>query len=185
MKYFLDTEFIEDGTTIDLISIGIVCEDGRELYLGNRECDFSKASQWVKDNVLVPMGFDYSKPNIPMRSIDPDFWLSKNQIAWAVREFCNPCKYGKPEFWAYYADYDWVVFCQLFGTMIQLPDNYPKYCMDIKQWSVQLGDSTLPKQQKGHHNAIENARHNELMWESLKNIVATLREDIASRIYQF
>jgi len=40
MKYFLDTEFIE-GTqksifnkkpTIDLISIGIVCEDGRWTY---------------------------------------------------------------------------------------------------------------------------------------------------------
>ena len=25
MKYFFDTEFIEDGRTIDLISIGIVC----------------------------------------------------------------------------------------------------------------------------------------------------------------
>ena len=59
-RYFLDTEFIEDGKTIDLISIGIVCEDGRELYLANRNCDFDKASQWVKDNVLVPMGFDYS-----------------------------------------------------------------------------------------------------------------------------
>jgi hypothetical protein len=25
-KYFYDTEFIEDGKTIDLVSIGIVCE---------------------------------------------------------------------------------------------------------------------------------------------------------------
>lgn len=29
MKYWLDTEFIEDGKTIDLVSIGIVSEDGR------------------------------------------------------------------------------------------------------------------------------------------------------------
>jgi hypothetical protein len=29
MKYYYDTEFIEDGRTIDLISIGIVAEDGR------------------------------------------------------------------------------------------------------------------------------------------------------------
>lgn len=34
MKYFLDTEFHEDGKTIDLISIGIVAEDGREYYAG-------------------------------------------------------------------------------------------------------------------------------------------------------
>jgi hypothetical protein len=48
MLYWLDTEFIEDGVTIDLISIGIVAEDGRELYLLNWECDYSKASDWVK-----------------------------------------------------------------------------------------------------------------------------------------
>jgi len=58
MKYFFDTEFIEDGRTIDLISIGIVSEDGRDYYAINGECDFSKANDWVVDNVLRPMGFD-------------------------------------------------------------------------------------------------------------------------------
>jgi len=37
MKYFIDTEFYEDGKTIDLISLGVVAEDGRELYLCNQE----------------------------------------------------------------------------------------------------------------------------------------------------
>ena len=45
MKYFLDTEFIEDGKTIDLISIGIVCEDNRTLYYQNSECTFLRASE--------------------------------------------------------------------------------------------------------------------------------------------
>ena len=31
-RYFIDTEFMEDGHTIELISIGICCEDGREFY---------------------------------------------------------------------------------------------------------------------------------------------------------
>lgn len=35
MRYFFDTEFYEDGKTIDLVSIGIVAEDGRELYAVN------------------------------------------------------------------------------------------------------------------------------------------------------
>ncbi len=39
MRYWYDTEFIEDGKTIDLISIGIVAEDGRELYLQSVEFD--------------------------------------------------------------------------------------------------------------------------------------------------
>src|ERR1041384_3244006 len=28
-RYFFDTEFIEDGVTIDLVSIGVIDEDGR------------------------------------------------------------------------------------------------------------------------------------------------------------
>jgi hypothetical protein len=37
------------------------------------------------------------------------------------------------KFYAYYADYDWVTFCWIFGKMINLPKNFPKYCIDIKQ----------------------------------------------------
>ena len=37
MSYFLDTEFIERPSTIELISIGLAAEDGRELYLENVE----------------------------------------------------------------------------------------------------------------------------------------------------
>lgn len=48
MKYFLDTEFIEYQNTIDLISIGIVAEDGREYYAENEQCDFSKQDDWEK-----------------------------------------------------------------------------------------------------------------------------------------
>jgi hypothetical protein len=39
----------------------------------------------------------------------------------------------KPEFYAYYADYDWVAFCWLFGKMIDLPKGFPMYCIDLKQ----------------------------------------------------
>lgn len=52
MKYFYDTEFIEDGHTIDLISIGIVAEDGRMYYAVSTEFDASRADEWVQTNVL-------------------------------------------------------------------------------------------------------------------------------------
>src|SRR5258708_2434458 len=53
MRYWYDTEFIDDGETIDLISIAIIAEDGREYYAQSVEFDHRKASEWVKDNVLV------------------------------------------------------------------------------------------------------------------------------------
>ncbi len=37
------------------------------------------------------------------------------------------------EFYAYYADYDWVVLAWLFGRMIDLPKGFPMYCNDLKQ----------------------------------------------------
>ncbi len=52
MRFFYDTEFIEDGTTIDLVSIGIVGEDGREFYAVSTEFDPDRAGKWVRANVL-------------------------------------------------------------------------------------------------------------------------------------
>lgn len=143
MKVFFDTEFIEDGRTIDLISIGLVREDGDELYLISNEFDESRACPWVRENVLshLPKTID-----VPRHS--------RAEIARQVRLFVCDIK---PEFWAYYADYDWVVLCQLFGRMIDLPSGWPKYCRDLKQLADDLGIK-LPKQIEDEHHALADAR---------------------------
>ena len=51
MKYWIDTEFIAKPFTIDLVSIGLVAEDGREFYAESSEVDWSKASPWMLENV--------------------------------------------------------------------------------------------------------------------------------------
>lgn len=154
MRYWFDTEFIEDGKTIDLMSIGIVSEDGRELYLESSECDLSRASQWVKDNVIP--------------HLTANVW-NRVQIETAVRNFCDPERHGKPEFWAYYADYDWVAMCQIFGTMMDLPKGWPMYCRDVKQLCDDLGNPKLPEQGKGEHHALADARWTKSAWEFLQS----------------
>lgn len=171
MKYFLDTEFIEYPCTIDLISIGIVAEDGREFYAINKECDYSKASQWVKENVLDklpppyygldPAGGKYD--SVVLIATYP--YMTRAEIAAGILEFTRPSI--KPEFWGYYADYDWVVFCWLFGTMMQLPKGYPMYCRDIKQLCNSLGNPELPKQTGRDHHALEDALHHKKCFEYL------------------
>lgn len=54
MRYFYDTEFVESGPEhpIELISIGIAAEDGREYYAQSMEFDASKANEWVAEHVL-------------------------------------------------------------------------------------------------------------------------------------
>ena len=51
-RFFYDTEFIEDGRTIDLVSIGVVDETGREFYAVSTEFDPARAIPWVRRNVL-------------------------------------------------------------------------------------------------------------------------------------
>ncbi len=154
IRYFLDTEFIEDGKTIELISIGIECEDGRELYCCNKDAKLELASDWVVANVL---------PSLPPK--DSPTWMPHQEISEMVKDFVRPSP--KPQFWAYYADYDWVALCQLFGRMIDLPPHFPKYCMDLKQLSVMRGSPKNPPPPVGEHNALVDARWNRELFEFL------------------
>jgi hypothetical protein len=163
VKYWIDTEFIEYPCTIDLISIGIVAEDGREFYAVSSEFDRSTADSWVRENVLA--GIDKS-------SVSP---ITRRQIKDSLLRFVGN---DTPEFWGYYADYDWVALCWLFGKMIDLPKGWPMYCRDIKQWCDQVGNPKLPLDAKNEHNALSDARWNREAWEFL------MRRDNAKNIHK-
>lgn len=161
MRYWFDCEFLESGygQPLWLLSIGIVAGDGREYYAINADCPTHLANDWVKANVL---------PYIDQ--CGPDARLNHLAIREEIRAFCNPAVYGKPEFWAYYADYDWVMLCQVFGRMVDLPKDWPMYCRDIKQWCDQLGNPPLPEQGEGEHHALADARWNQQAWRFLVNL---------------
>lgn len=160
--YFLDTEFIEDGHTIDLISIGVVCEDGREFYAESTEARLDLANEWVQENVLPHLWSrqtDKALANRWSRDGGVGGLLVRHRIASDLRRWVAEGD-GRPEFWAYYADYDWVAVCQLFGRMIDLPDGWPMFCLDLKQEAVRLGDPPLPEQTSAEHHALADARWN-------------------------
>lgn len=181
MRYWFDTEFIEDGKTIDLISIGIVDENGSKLYLQRPEADFDKADDWLMRNVLLnlehfdlasrsrscwPRPTELNKPQ-DGRCSDSCPWRDPEHFKKDILRFIENSE-KRPEFWAYYADYDWVVLCQVFGRMIDLPKGWPMFCMDIKQLCVEKGDPKLPEQGKGEHNALADALWNKQAWEFLQ-----------------
>lgn len=197
MKYFLDTEFIEDGTTIDLISIGIVAEDGREFYRQNLSCAFKEANDWVMRNVFPTLEHFTMRgersctprvcPHYEVRETQPCGnecpWAPHYGIRDAVKVFCDPTKYGNPEFWGYYADYDWVAFCQLFGGMIDLPSGYPMFCRDLIQEikRIQLNTSELITVTKAanEHHALADARAIRDTYNGIMNPAANIPSKIA------
>lgn len=182
MKYFIDTEFNEDFHApffgrrrhfIDLISIALVAEDGREYYAISKDFDLKAAwnkmdrdgKYWLRDNVLAPIHKDLyametriTKEHFP-NLIDFSYEGLRNLIKWHgktnedikedILDFTGTLQDiggrtdRNPEFYGYYCDYDWVVFCTLFGKMIDLPPTYPKYCRDIKQMLDEVAERTL------------------------------------------
>ena len=184
MKYFIDTEFVETVGHIELISIGIVAEDGREYYAVHTEADLKDAYNWVKENVLAPMpeympayndlrGYklkeEEQKPGTQghKRIVDIKhellFWLgTKNNVP------------EKCEFYGYFADYDWVVFCWIFGRMIHLPNGFLMWCRDIKQIMDRMGISRedidrYVDRPDTEHNALSDARWNKRAFEYLSS----------------
>ncbi len=153
MRIWFDTEFIERGCehTIQIISIGMVREDGAELYLESSEFDPATASEWVRVNVLDKLGPESERmPRAEMRA--------------RIVEFCG----DSPEFWAYFSAYDWVVLAQLMGSMADLPKTWPIWAHDLKQFAWSLGDPELPAQPLRAHNALVDARWNVEAWKHLE-----------------
>lgn len=175
MRYFFDTEFIDDGKTIELISIGMVCEDGRELYLVSNEFDESRCDEWLHKNVLNQLPPRDAMLIGSVSAVTETYnkayaaalgpvWRSRAQIRDAIRDFVVDEGNGvKAEFIAYFASYDWVVLAQLFGKMIDLPKHFTWLVHDLRTWATDHGFTGKFKEllpDTGHHDALADARWN-------------------------
>lgn len=132
-------------------------------------------------------------------------WTGKSnkQIAEEIKEFVGYPNYdyqpktsigrciekSYPEFYVYFGDYDWVVFCWLFGKMINLPSGFSYYAkdlkqimdekfkglneyqiMDIKDGKVMTKDGKIYPKQTNEHSAIHDAIWNKQLHEFLNNL---------------
>ncbi|UNZ20636.1 3'-5' exoribonuclease [Streptomyces sp. 891-h] len=178
-----DLEFLEDGRTIELISIGMVCDDDREYYAVNSDApwDRIRKNDWLIRNVLpslpitgrtsidsylkVPAN-SYPKPPLDMVGADTkDIQVKPHwAIANEVRDFIQAAG-PDVELWANYGAYDHVCLAQLWGRMIDLPSGVPMFTNDIQQEARRLGFGwdELPQQESGEHNALADARHNQIV----------------------
>jgi hypothetical protein len=175
VKVFYDTEFLEDGRTIDLISIGMVAEDGREFYGINRAAPWRRIAQhpWLMANVVPSLprtvattirvvGNPHLQPRIlhtpaKVDLLDPSV-MYPDVLAEQVGAFLQSCL-PRLELWAWYGAYDHVALAQLWGPMVDLPKGIPMYTHDLKQEVDRLGNPELPGQPAGEHHALADALH--------------------------
>lgn len=153
MRLYYDTEFVEDGRTIDLLSVGMVREDNRELYLivGDDHGAVIRAvnNEWLRDNVVrhlpIIVHDQGSSPRHGYRwdwewdPKHPDFKHvhSRIKVRNRVRKFV--AETPDVQLWADYSAYDHVAYAQLFGRMIELPADCPMDTMNVHQEQLRLG----------------------------------------------
>ncbi|MEU6156046.1 polyadenylate-specific 3'-exoribonuclease AS [Actinosynnema sp. NPDC047251] len=159
MRFFYDCEFIEDGLTIDLVSIGVVDEEGREFYAVSTEFDPEKAGPWVRANVLnqLPSPADQA-------------WRGRERIRRDLLEFLGGAKTNRDdiELWAWFAAYDHVALAQLWGPMPALPRCLPRFTRDLRQRWEDVGKPKLPAPPADAHDALADARHNLARWQVIE-----------------
>jgi hypothetical protein len=156
-RIWFDTEFIDDGRTIELLSIGLVDQYGREYYAEPLEADHSKASPWVAQNVLSHL---------------TGIRTPRAQIAQELVEFCGP----KPEFWAWFGAYDWVALCQLYGRMLDVPVGWPNLFNEVVHFAKGKYSSGYAPNFKAMfantapHNSLADAVWTKAVWEHVNGL---------------
>ena len=213
-KYFYDTEFIEGcqtrrflgmefpfiktKPTIDLISIGMVSEDGRELHLISNEFNLKEAwnrfedgEYWLRENVLKPifyelsfafktednykglvdMDFDYDT----MKFLIQHYGKTNKEIAKIIIEFCTG---ENIKLYGYYSAYDHVVLSWLFGKMADLPKGFPMYTIDVQQMYDTFEKELSPEIQDAEkllrsetHNSLGDAKFVKRLYQSINQLL--------------
>lgn len=167
-KVFMDCEFtgLHQGTT--LISIGMIAEDGRELYCELNDYDKTQIDDWLKDNVIANL-----------HNTNP---INTEQLRKAIEGFIEP--YDTVELISDVSCYDMVLFCELFGGSLNLPKKIVPVCYNICQdiakfyncsmaeafdksrEDIVLGFYPLPEGVK--HNALYDAQVIKLLYKILQ-----------------
>lgn len=171
MRVYYDFEFVEDGSTIAPLSVGLVRQDGRRLYAvvqDDSAVNRAANDEWLRENVV---------PQLPVRLVDredqafgyrwhhlwdgmhPDFEHVHRlgRVKRLVREFLSDTP--DPQLWGYYPAYDHVALSQLWGRMVDLPDPRLMATFDVRQEAVRTGAdlSEMPHPAYSEHNALQDA----------------------------
>lgn len=126
MRIYFDTEFTGLHKDTTLISIGIIAEDGTTFYAELSDYDKSQVDDWISDNVMthlklrpmncVMVNMDDMSPYSVISMYGPTHAVAHELTLW-LNQFNETI-----EVWSDCLAYDWVLFCNLFGGAMNIPD---------------------------------------------------------------
>ena len=139
MKIYLDTEFMENGETVKPLSIAMLAETGQSIYMVISDAPREEANEFVQTMVLpyidIPP-FDIIEPiqnstYIASEGVQTYVRCPKQDAGTILKNWVAKITH-QPEFWAWFATYDWLIICQLYGHMTDIPRPWPMYVNDLR-----------------------------------------------------
>lgn len=131
MLIYFDTEFNGLYKDTDLISIGLVSEDGKEFYGEIADNKLNWTDDWIAENVLANTIYYGGKEVYSIVDEENYYVGSKDEIQGALQHWLS--QFDSVQLVSDVCHYDMVLFIDLFGTAFDLPKNVNASCHDINQ----------------------------------------------------
>lgn len=132
-KLFFDTEFTGLHKNTDLISIGIVDENGRTFYAECTDYDKSQITPWVADNVIKNL-YCNGERIIRVSENKVTACGTKDEIRDVLIDWL--AEYDEVQFISDVCHYDFMLLIDLLsddGTAFGIPNNVSPVCIDINE----------------------------------------------------
>ncbi len=125
MRIFIDTEFTDLRQSARLISLSLVSECGKSFYAVFNDFELQQCSPFVKETIIPDI------QNIQQNNTLEAFKIKDNtlNIVSALKTWLN--QFEAIQMWADVPHYDWVLFCELFGGALHIPEHIHYMCMDL------------------------------------------------------
>lgn len=132
MKVYFDTEFTGLQKDTSLISIGLVSEDGKELYLEFNDYNKDQCDDWIKSNVLDNTIMEGGIPVTDLVLDETNYHCgNKEELLGVLLHWLN--QFDEVQLISDVCHYDMVLFINIFGSAFDLPKNVCACCHDINQ----------------------------------------------------
>ena len=115
-KLFMDMEFTGLHQNTTLISISFLPEGSGEGYYAElNDYDDSQIDDWIQENVI---------DNLNQR-----IKINKDRLKFELTAYLE--EFDEVEIWGDCLSYDWVLFCEIFGSALNIPENIYYIPFDI------------------------------------------------------
>jgi hypothetical protein len=179
---FFDTEFTGLHQKTTLISIGILSECGRTFYAELTDYDKSELDEWLQTNVIANLMMH--EPEVGEEEYYAATRHSSNPHgndlyeSYSVQLRCNMPKlkdelskwlsqFNHVKMWSDCLAYDWVLFCNIFGTARDLPSNVYYIPFDIATLMHEKGiDPDISREEYSGICSTQAIQKHNALWDA-------------------